>query len=113
MMTCTAKELCAATGGTLVQDGEGFSCGDRLRISAGTCKKRLRRPAEWSRPALLPIGSIAENFPSASFAGIPPDWMSNALDFAKKRSEDVRVRAPRGKHRAEEKMERKAQHAGL
>ena len=26
MMTCTAKELCAATGGTLVQDGEGFSC---------------------------------------------------------------------------------------
>ncbi|MFQ9289673.1 MAG: hypothetical protein ACLR39_02725 [Oscillospiraceae bacterium] len=29
MMTCTAKELCAATGGTLVQDGEGFSCQHR------------------------------------------------------------------------------------
>ena len=37
MMTCTAKELCAATGGTLVQDGEGFSCvsTDSRRVEQG------------------------------------------------------------------------------
>ena len=37
MMSCTAKELCAATGGTLVQDGEGFSCvsTDSRRVEQG------------------------------------------------------------------------------
>lgn len=37
MMTCTAKELCAATGGALVQDGEGFSCvsTDSRRVEQG------------------------------------------------------------------------------
>ena len=38
MMTCTAKELCAATGGTLVQDGEGFSC---VKIGRASCRERV------------------------------------------------------------------------
>ena len=46
MMTCTAKELCAATGGTLVQDGEGFSCvsTDSRRVEGVTSSRRGRPP---------------------------------------------------------------------